>query len=253
MHVIVVAAHPDDEILGLGVFLAEWAQPCVIVHLTDGAPRSGGDAWNAGCATPGEYAALRRQEFNEALNTAGIIAASTVCLDYPDQQAAWHIAVYARFLARLFEQMESPLVFTHPYEGGHPDHDATAAAVHAATLLAKNRPRLLEFASYHAGAGGMECERFLDEEAISVWDRRLTREQQEWKKNVLAQYRSQTRVLAQFPLSREPMRVAPVYDFSQPPHPGALYYERFDWGVRGDEWRALASRAFQDLGIACVC
>jgi N-acetylglucosamine malate deacetylase 2 len=237
----------------MGTFLAEWRRSCVIVHVTDGAPRSGDDARNAGCATPTEYAGLRRREFDRALNAAGIVSASTVCLECPDQQATWHIADYARFLAGLFEEVASPVVFTHPYEGGHPDHDAAAAAVHAATLLAKNRPGLLEFASYHAGAGGMECERFLQEDGIPVWNRCLTREQHEWKKQVLAQYRSQTRVLAQFPLSREPVRVAPVYDFSRAPHAGTLYYERFDWGVQGDKWRALAGRAFKDLGITCVC
>jgi hypothetical protein len=47
------------------------------------------------------------------------------------------------------------IVFTHPYEGGHPDHDFTAFAVHAACRLTKSTKSVIaEFASYNAGPMG---------------------------------------------------------------------------------------------------
>ena len=37
--------------------------------------------------------------------------------------------------------------------------------------------------------------------------------------------------------------------FNRPPHAGPLHYERFDWGINGEQWRALADRAARELGL----
>jgi LmbE family N-acetylglucosaminyl deacetylase len=142
------------------------------------------------------------------------------------------------------------VVFTHPYEGGHPDHDATAAAVHAAGRLAHEADiSIVEFASYHAGPAGFECERFLDPQHGLLDTQPLGRQEREHKRAILACYGSQKAVLAQFPLEREPLRAAPDYNFSRPPHSGTLYYEHFDWGITGAQWRDLAEQAFRQLRL----
>lgn len=251
MPVAIVAAHPDDEVLGVGVLLPVLKSPCAIVHVTDGAPRSGEDARNAGCANWQEYAALRRREFEQALAAARCSGCVSLRLECPDQQAVFRIAEHAARLATIFEELRPSVVFTHAYEGGHPDHDATAAAVHAALHLLNEPCTLMEFAGYHAGPGGMECECFLG--GTDVLPRPLTKEERRWKRNLLNCFASQSRVLSQFPLRQEPLRLGMPYDFSRPPHEGPLFYEQFPWGVNSTEWRELAESAFHDLGISCVC
>ncbi len=247
---VIVAAHPDDEMIGLGCHLPGMRRLAAIVHVTDGAPRRGDDVQHAGCTRWEDYAALRREEFERALALSGGRSGRNICLQCPDQQASFRIAELARDLARLFAELSPDVVFTHAYEGGHPDHDATAAAVHAAARLAPEADiSILEFASYHAGANGFECERFLEPQQGVLDAQPLSGEQREQKRAIFACYASQKGVLEQFPLEREPLRAAPEYDFSLPPHSGTLYYEHFDWGVTGAEWRVLATQAFRQLGL----
>lgn len=248
---VIVAAHPDDEAVGLGAHLADITDLAAILHVTDGAPRAGDDIRNAGCETWQQYAALRRREFENALAVSGASSHFNVSLRCPDQQASFRIAQLATTLAGLFERLRPAVVFTHPYEGGHPDHDATAAAVRAARRLLDDRFTVVEFASYHARGAEMECERFLENHGAAVIDRPLTGEQRERKRAVFRCYCSQQHVLNRFPLQHEPVRAAPEYDFTRPPHEGALLYERCDWGITGAEWCRLAAQAFRELGLTC--
>jgi LmbE family N-acetylglucosaminyl deacetylase len=242
---MIVAAHPDDETIGLGTRLPYFANLQAIVHITDGAPRSGPDVANAGVASWQEYADLRRNEFKAALEEANCNPQQTPCFWCPDQRALYRIASHARRLASLFERCRPQHVFTHPYEGGHPDHDAVAAAVHCASALLRRRgvacPLILEFASYHSSGGNLESECFLACNGLSVRDRVLTHEQQAAKQKMFACYASQQRTLAWFPLTREPIRLAPAYDFNCPPHHGPLLYESFGWGLTGTKWCRVAA------------
>lgn len=252
--VVVVAAHPDDEVIGLGSRLESFRQLKAIVHITDGAPRTGSDIANAGQKTWREYADLRRLEFKEALEQANCCAAQTPCFWCPDQRALNRIALHARRLAALFERLGARHVFTHPYEGGHPDHDAVAVSVRCAVALCEGRgvpmPTILEFSSYHASASGLESECFLNHADVPVRERVLTAGQQERKRRLFSCYKSQQRVLEWFPLKCEPIRLAPVYDFARAPHEGQLLYETFGWGFTGDKWRKLAAAGLRKVTAA---
>ncbi|MFT8243783.1 PIG-L deacetylase family protein [Roseomonas sp. BN140053] len=238
-----MVAHPDDETIAAGPLLPLFRQ-LLIVHVTDGAPRNAADARAAGFDMPAEYGAERARELDAAL--AGV-PAERLCLGVADQGASLALAELARRLAAAFVRQGTRAVLTHPYEGGHPDHDAVAFAVHAAAALCPEPPAIFEAAFYHAGPQGWAVGEFLpDGEVATVVT--LTAEEAARERAMLDCFRTQAATLAQFPLGRRALRAAPPYDFTAPPAE-QLLYERFPWGMDGARWRGLAAAARAELGL----
>ncbi len=235
--IALVVAHPDDETIAAGASL-HLLTGLLLVHVTDGAPRTLGDAARAGFATSTGYAATRRAELRAALTLAGCSPVA-VELGVPDQDASLHMPVIAQDLARLFAQHEIGAVITHAYEGGHPDHDATALATHLAAPGLAASGGIIEFPGYYASPdGAFTTGRFLPgPRATTV---ALTLAEQARKRAMFACFRTQAAVLAAFGAATEAFRPAHP-DFRHPPHPGALNYERWGWEMTGARWRALAA------------
>src|SRR2546423_9150234 len=98
---IVVAAHPDDEVIGAGARLA--ATPgAVVVHVTDGAPRDLADAQALGFASRDDYAAARRREGEAALGLAGVDGDRIIEPRVEDHGGARELAGSARGLEEAF-------------------------------------------------------------------------------------------------------------------------------------------------------
>ena len=247
-----VVAHADDETIGLGAQLPRLAG-ITIVHVTDSAPRDLVDARNKGFATAEDYAAARRHELAAAMALAGIPATALVQLGIPDQGASLNLAPLARQLAALFAEQNTEMVLTHAYEGGHPDHDAAAFAVHAAgKLLARRNPDrqllIVEIPLYRAGQSGWERQSFVpapDRPELAVW---LNEDERALKGRMVKAHVSQRDLLASFPIAVERFRVAPDYDFASLPNGGDLLYERQNWGMTGAHWLDLTRQALTELG-----
>jgi LmbE family N-acetylglucosaminyl deacetylase len=247
--VLIVAAHPDDETIGIGSQLPRLSRVTVL-HVTDGAPRDGKDMAAHGFADCGTYAAARRRELAEALGLAGLRPDAAYRFGVPDQEASLHLADLAHRLAAHMAETDAEIVVTHAYEGGHPDHDATAFAVHAALRLASlPDTRLLEMAGYHTGPAGMAVCTFLPGTGEAPVTITLSPEECALKQRMLACFATQRQVLAAFPVGRERLRPASCYDFTAPPHPGRLFYENFPWGMTGAHFRSLATAALDGLGL----
>ena len=246
--IAVVVAHPDDETIGFGAQLARCAD-ITVIHTTDGAPRRGFPSsfgsWQA-------YRDARREELVAAMHLAGVPKERLRSLGWADQQSSLHLAEISRRLADLISGCDA--VITHAYEGGHPDHDSAAFAVHAATdLLGRDgasAPAVIEVPLYRAGADGdWAPQSFTPLDAAAVTVAELAPAEQALKQRMFAAYRSQSEVLSIFGTEREWFRVAPAYDFTALPNGGAVLYEGFGWNMTGAGWLDLAGAATRDLAL----
>lgn len=140
---VVVAPHPDDEIVGCGgvvVAHREAGEEVHVVVMTDGGLGNPG-----GEGGPG-YTSLRREETRRALDLVG--GAHHHFLDYPDGKLreTWKPV---EDLVRLFERVEpATVLLPSPYEV-HPDHRATSLMVFRAVRALAAPPHLF---CYEVGA-----------------------------------------------------------------------------------------------------
>ena len=123
---VVVAPHPDDEILACGGLLALAAKanfPVVVVAVTEGEA-------SHGVADGYRRSILREQRENErsaGLIELGIDPACVISLKIPDGDVARNIYQIFRQLNHLFQMGD--VIVTTWFQDGHPDHEATAQAV----------------------------------------------------------------------------------------------------------------------------
>ena len=136
---VVVAPHPDDEVLACGALLSMHAGrggASLLVALTDG------EASHAGTArcNPQQLAAERRAERAKGLTRLGLPNAKVLRLALPDGQVGEHADRLALELGALLQPAD--VVVSTWRLDGHPDHDAAGGA--AAQACEKVGCRLLE-------------------------------------------------------------------------------------------------------------
>lgn len=244
---MLVFAHPDDEVLAVGARLGRFRH-AHLVHVTDGAPRNEQDSRAHGFGSWAEYREARVEELERALKLAGVGEASRESFEIPDQEASLRLLQLTELVAERLNQHRPEVVFTHPYEGGHPDHDACAFAVHHASALAHQRdgrvPLIVEATFYHAGPQGIATGSFLEEgRGVPEAAYPLTAEERERKRRLLECFATQQETLRYFRVECEQFRVAPAYDFKRPPHAPPVFYDQFPWGMTSARFCELAGEA----------
>lgn len=128
--VVVVAPHPDDEVLGPGGaarIMADAGLGVVFVAVTDGgASHPGSPTLDASALI-----AARQRERTTALARLGLSQAQVIRLELPDGAVACHEAALEQRLAQLLEPGDLCLA---SWSGdGHPDHEAVGRAADRAS------------------------------------------------------------------------------------------------------------------------
>jgi LmbE family N-acetylglucosaminyl deacetylase len=240
LRVALLAAHPDDETIGASCVITRFPLAHVI-FVTKGAPRNQ-RLWTGGPYVSQEaYAETRRQEAIRALDLAGVTASRISWLSAVDQEVAFEMPSLLTELHRVMHEIQPDILLTHPYEGGHPDHDSTALIARLTCDQLAAGPLLVEMTSYHARDGRCMTGEFLNSDASSELVCDFSRQEVARKEKMFDAYVSQRLLLGSFGIERERFRLAPRYDFTKPPHPGKLWYECLGWPMSGERWRELAA------------
>jgi LmbE family N-acetylglucosaminyl deacetylase len=147
--VLVLAAHPDDEVIGAGAMLAWHAargHDVTIVHVTDGARGDPDHPEN-------DVRALRRREGDSALRYLGLVAARH--WDLPDGGLPEHLDALIARLRALFAEVRPATLYSFWFGEAHRDHRAVAAATAAAAAALPADCRCLLYGVNHVVPGGV--------------------------------------------------------------------------------------------------
>lgn len=229
---LVLTAHPDDETISMGGALC-LLEDAVIVQVTTGVHRDDPD-----------YARVvdRRQAERRAAFAAARWGWPVVDLNAAGREAMDGLGLRTALLAELIGRYAPDAIWTHPYEGGHLDHDSAAwMGQHVATTSARPIARL-EFASYFSTARDQVFGRFWPDDACPALEVPLSPFRLARKRAAIAAYESQASILRKFKTPEiEAYRAAPVYNFAAAPPP-----PRCRWDVKGytptsADWRRVVA------------
>lgn len=247
--VMVIAAHPDDEIVGAGVILPVLPN-AIVVHASNGVPADPRYASWAGFSSAEAYEQARKAEALRALEMMGLPEHRLLRLGFEDQQLSRQLVGLTQALAEVIAEHQPDLLITHPYEGGHPDHDSVAFACHHVFPLLERRgvplPGLVEMTSYFSRDGERVVGEFAQANTGAATIE-LGEESRALKAELYGCYVSQKDLLATFALEVERLRWAPQYDFSKPPEVPEILYDRYELGTSSSHWLELSRAASAKL------
>lgn len=224
--ILLLIPHPDDEVVGCAAAIQRaisLGARVYAISLTDGVP-----------AIPGLLPWRRntRSDRVEARLAEADISARALGLEWVERQMipTRTLRLQMRRSISLIEGAVArygvDTIWTPAYEGGHQDHDITNFL---ASSLSVDAP-VWEFAEYNYAA-----RRIRPQEFISMYGgeqvHRLSAPETERKRQLLGVYRSERGNLKHVGVVQESFRPLPVHDYSLPPHPGPLFYQRYQWAA----------------------
>ena len=253
--ILILAPHPSDEVVGcaaaIGRARAEGAAAHVL-YLTTGVPPAE-TLWSWDRERHPALVATRRQEAEAVSATLGVKIAGF--RDAPARTLKSNLKGARESIRDALDDLKADMVWVPAYEGGHQDNDVTNSLGNALNTDVE----VWEFAEYNSAVGWSASHRFPKpnggEREIA-----LSEEEQTAKRTALAAYASARTTLGHVKLERECFRPIAAYDYGRPPHPGLLFYQRFQWvpfrhprvdyTQPGDVCRAITGFGSEDLNDA---
>ena len=246
---VVIVAHPDDDVVGAGGLISR-LDDVTVLHVTDGISKNG----SASDADSGEGPQSARsliRESRTALALANVPADQIIEFGLSTEQPPLELANLTRRIASLLRQIAPDIVLTNPYEGGDPDHDATAFATHAALRLLRQSgfksPSVFEIALYPTPGENERVLDFLPSDAAEITTLLLDKKARDLKRQMFACFTTRPNLKRENSFSRERFRRPPRYNFTAAPNGGKLNYQRVAAGVECDEWQDLVRKAWAEL------
>ena len=223
--ILILAAHPDDEIVACAAAIGRAQQQgsTIFVHYLTHGCVARKTLWRWQRKHYNAYVERRLSEAAKAARFLNLTPTGNV-----PKRAARHLwrelSKVDSELRQLVTSFQIDQLWVPAYEGGNADHDA----LNALASKYASRYRVFEFAEYNFYEKRARSHLFPfpngTEETIT-----LTPQEQENKRMALEIYQSEKRNLNYVKTEHECFRALTTYNYSLPPHPGKLWYTRFQW------------------------
>lgn len=222
--ILLLSPHPDDEVVGAAAAIGRAraaGSKVFVAHLTTGVP-SPDSLWPWQRNRHGRRVATRLEEARAA---AAALAVEIVLESPRPTRSLRRALVEARSeVSDLIDRLAITTLWAPAYEGGHADHDAANAL--ASSFI--GRVSAFEFPEYNFSHGRVRSQRFVAPRDTDI-EIALSPSESRTKTRLLALYKSERGNLGYVGVEREAIRPLIPYDYDRPPHPGRLFYRRFDW------------------------
>lgn len=230
--ILVAIPHPDDEVVACAAAIArarEEGAEVFALYLTHGCIAED-TLWPWQRTKYASFVATRHQE---AEQVAAFLEITPIGWPSRPARHLW------RELSQVYAELETAIMqydidqlWVPAYEGGNADHDGLNAVAQMIDKKNKANNReplsILEFAEYNFFGGKARSQAFPypnGTEQTLV----LSSEERIKKTDALSLYASEKLNLNYVKAERECWRPLASYDYSKPPHPGTLWYARFQW------------------------
>lgn len=225
--VILLIPHPDDEVVGCCAAIARARHSGATffgAYLTTGVP-SVDVLWPWQRSNHPARVARRR---HEAVQAAALLGIEPLFFqDLPTRKLRFFLAPARELILQNARRVRADAIWVPAYEGGHQDHDSANSL--SSTL--RNDFSVWEFSEYNFFGGRVHSQQFPFPNG-SEQEFLLTREEIKVKEKALALYRSERGNLRYVRSRREVLRPLPAYSYQRPPHPGKMFYQRYQWVPR---------------------
>lgn len=222
--ILILAPHPDDEILGASAAVARAAglgATLFVRFLTTGvvAPAL---MWPWERRGHGARVARRQAEARAAVARLGltILGFSPI----PTRSLRLHLEETRTQVRADLESLAVDRLWVPAFEGAHQDHDAANALAATLTALVP----VWEYACYGFAGGQVRAQEYPAPRGQEVL-LPLSAEEKAAKAALLALYASEQGNLGHAGNIQEAFRPLPNHDYRAPPHEGLLFWQRFQW------------------------